>query len=475
MIRSNKIALSVDWGIILIYLFLVAVGWVNIFSVGYSEEQKTFFDFSQRYGKQLVWIVMGLLVGAAVLYTDSKFFVSFAYLIYAFFILMLVLVLLVGNEVNGAKSWLTLGGVGFQPSEFAKLGTALALSRLVSSYNFSIKNNVTRLKILALILLPVALILLQHDTGSALVYLVFLIPLFREGLSGLILFFCVLFVVLFILSLKISPLVLLVVLIALASLVYYFLKKNGTNIAKGMLLLLVNAVWITGLVWLIKGHFPGFYYVLFRASLLSGLIVLGFAYYKKRMRQVLVSGVFVLSILFSFSVDFAFERVLEPHHQDRINHLLGIESDPLGAGYNVNQSKIAIGSGGFVGKGFLKGTQTKFDFVPEQSTDFIFCTIGEEWGFVGSAVVLFLFIFLIVRMILISEKQRSVFSRFYGYCVASIFFFHFAINIGMTIGLAPVIGIPLPFLSYGGSSLWFFTLLLFVLLRLDANRMEQLH
>jgi rod shape determining protein RodA len=315
--------------------------------------------------------------------------------------------------------------------------------------------------------------MLQPDTGSSLVFTAFLLVLYREGLSGIVLFFVVLLVILFLLSLLLPNHILLVILFLGALVTHYILNQKYKLIGKAFMLTLAATL----LVWLVDlatgASLPLEYVIL--AGIISGVTGITIVVLRQRMkRTMVVILVFVASLFITYSVDFVFNSVLENHHRDRINELLGIESDPLGAGYNVNQSKIAIGSGGFLGKGFLKGTQTKFDFVPFQSTDFIFCTVGEEWGFLGSLVVIALFIFLFFRLIFLAERQRSAFSRVYGYSVASILFFHFAVNIGMTIGLMPVIGIPLPFFSYGGSSLWAFTILLFVFLRLDASRLDKL-
>ncbi|MBN2805174.1 MAG: rod shape-determining protein RodA [Prolixibacteraceae bacterium] len=473
--RRNNTFLNLDWIVIVLYLFMVLAGWLNIYSAVYNEEHNNIFDLSQRYGKQLMWIGFALMLALFVIVVDSKFYVTFSYLFYALFILLLIIVLFFGKEVNGSKSWFVIGNFAFQPAEFAKYGTALAISKLLSTYNFSLKIRQNQLIAALIILLPVALIILQNDTGSALVYLIFIIPLFREGMSGLILFFGVYFTILFIGSLVMSPVAFIVVLLLLSLLVAFYFLKRWLPIGKVVLLLL--AISMPFAIYQILAGDGSFdlYFVLIRSSFLTALLLLFRTIVKRIQHMPLITAVFLVSIVFSVSVDFAFNRFLEPHQQDRINHLLGIESDPLGAGYNVNQSKIAIGSGGFLGKGFLKGTQTKYDFVPEQSTDFIFCTVGEEWGFVGSLLVVAAFVWLLIRLVQLAERQRSKYSRVFGYSVAAILFFHFAINIGMTIGVAPVIGIPLPFFSYGGSSLWFFTILLFTFLRLDASRLEQLH
>jgi len=473
MAQRFEIWKRADWVIILIYIFMVLAGWMNIYSAVYSEDHSSIFDMEQRYGKQLRWIVFAFVLAILIMVTDSNFFVAFSFPIYGLFIFLLILVLFLGATVNSAKSWLQIGSFGLQPSEFAKLGAALAIAKVMSSYDFSFKTFNSRVLLAGLLLLPIILIVLQHDTGSALVYVAFLIPLYREGMSGLILFFLFLFMTLFILSLVLSPLFFVLILIVAGFTVFISIRKKWSEMKPAFIIVGINLV-LVGLVFLIFGLDFNIYLILIISSFLSGLILLFLSIYKRIPQATLVVSLFIISLLFSFTVDFAFDNILESHQQNRINDLLGIESDPLGAGYNVNQSKIAIGSGGLFGKGFLKGTQTKFDFVPEQDTDFIFCTVGEEWGFLGAIIVIAAYIYLLIRIISLAERQRSIFSRVYGYCVVSILFFHFVINIGMTIGLMPVIGIPLPFFSYGGSSLWFFTVLLFIFLRLDASRFEQL-
>jgi rod shape determining protein RodA len=327
--------------------------------------------------------------------------------------------------------------------------------------------------IAAILLTPVALIFLQNDTGSALVFTVFIFVLYREGLPGTVLFIGFLFAFLFVLTLVLSPFQAILIMVLGTFAVSLFVIKSYKNILRGLAItgLIYSLLW--GSNFLLKLDM-GPMKILFYTLLPSIVIFFVYAVRKKLRNLLIILGFLVGSLVFIMSVDYVFNNVLEKHHRARINELLGIESNPLGAGYNVNQSKIAIGSGGFWGKGFLNGTQTKFDFVPEQSTDFIFCTVGEEWGFAGTTVVIGLFLFLLIRLIYLAERQRTKFSRIYGYSVACILFFHFAVNIGMTIGLAPVIGIPLPFFSYGGSSLWSFTILLFIFLRLDASRLEQL-
>jgi len=419
MRERTTILQNIDWVTVLLFLSLALIGWINIYAAVYNEDHSSIFDFSQRYGKQLIWIFAALAIAFLIVAIDATFFITFSYLIYGISILSLVAVLVVGTEIAGSKSWFQLGGIAIQPAEFAKFATCLALAKYLSTFNVSLKRLKTKVIAAAIIFLPAVLVLLQNDTGSALVYSIFLFVLFREGLTGKILLIGFLVAILFVLTLLINKLYILGLLLFVAIILFYFMKRNMRNIA----------VLITMLV--------------------------------------MASG-------FVYSVDYTFENVLESHHKKRINVLLGKELDLHGAGYNVHQSKIAIGSGGIAGKGFLKGTQTKYDFVPEQDTDFIFCTIGEEWGYLGSLVVIGLFLFLIIRLIMLAERQRSDFSRIYGYGVASIIFFHFTVNIGMTIGLLPVIGIPLSFISYGGSSLWAFTILLFIFLRQDANRFQLL-
>lgn len=464
---------SIDWITIFLYLVLVILGWMNIYASVYSEESAGILDFSQRYGKQLTWILAALAIAFLVQVIDSRFYSFFAYLIYGIFILFLLLVLIFGREVHGSRSWIELGLFRFQPAEFAKIGTGLALARYLSAPNRKIHSPRTIGTMALIVLVPAFLILVQPDMGSALVFFAFILVLYREGLSGTILFIALMSVVLFILALVLDRLFIILGLIFLALIALQIIERKSryTFVALTILGSLIVAAFgfKTLLNWNISGYF-----LIVISTLLAGLVFLYFGYKKKIRNGIFVYLILIGAIAFSFSVDHVFHNVLEPHHQKRINILLGIESDPYGSGYNVNQSKIAIGSGGFAGKGFLNGTQTKFKFVPEQSTDFIFCTVGEEWGFLGTFTTIFLFSILLIRLIILAERQKSLFSRIYGYAVFSILFFHIGVNIGMTIGLLPVIGIPLPFLSYGGSSLWSFTLLLFIFLRFDASRMEYL-
>lgn len=411
---------GVDWVLVILYLLLVFMGWINIYAASYNAEMPSIFDIEQRSGKQLLFIGFCLVVAFVIMIIDGKFYSTFSVPIYIVNMALLLIVLVMARNVAGARSWVDIGPFKLQPSEFSKSATALALAYYLSTLNIRMEDLRTKIIAGLILAIPAGLILLQNDTGSALVFGAFALVLYREGLSGNILLLGLGTVVLFIFSLLFTPITMLIILGIIGLLVFFFQRKK---------------TWKLGL------------------SIVSMLVVLmGFVY----------------------SVDYLFNEVLEPHQQVRINVLLGKVADPKGAGYNVNQSKIAIGSGGFAGKGFLNGTQTKYEFVPEQATDFIFCTVGEEWGFLGTFIVIALFTALILRIVYISERQRSAFSRIYGYCVACILLFHFLINVGMTIGLMPVIGIPLPFFSYGGSSLFGFTILLFIFVKLDGYRLQQL-
>nr|WP_199075870.1 rod shape-determining protein RodA [Pedobacter sp. ASV19] len=414
--QNNRFFFNVDWVTILIYIALCAVGFVNIYASIYNPEKSDLFNFGSNYGKQLIYIGSGLILGFSILLMDAKFFSIFAPVIYGITMFLLLVVLVVGRNVGGNQAWIPLGSFRIQPSEFAKFGTALMLARYISSFNPKLTNLRPILIAAAIILLPMALIMLQPDAGSTLVFLSFMFPLYREGLPGYLLVIFWGAVVLFILNLYLQPVILISSILVLGGLFVYFNRK-------------------------------------------------------KMQRMIMITVITISAIGYLFVAKILFEKVLQPHQRTRIELILGLKTDPKGAGYNVNQSKIAIGSGQVLGRGFLLGTQTKYGYVPEQSTDFIFSTIGEEWGFAGCFVVIGLYVFLLVRVVNIAERQRSVFSRVYGYSMACIIFFHVFINIGMAIGLMPVIGIPLPLISYGGSSLWSFTVLIFIFLKLDSNRM----
>ncbi len=462
---------NVDWFTVILFLVMVTLGWLNIFSAVYSEQHPSILDMNQRYGKQFLWICASVIIAVAVMTIDHKFYDFFAYLLYGLVILMLLAVLVAGREINGARSWFVIGGFQIQPSEFAKPAVALALAKYMSGFNVNVTNFKTFIKAAIIIFAPAVLILMQPDTGSALVFFSFILPVYRQGFPGVILLILISLGVLFFMILILSNFILLLIIIFIGFIVWGFLTRSFRNFAKVSIVYILSFAIVYGLV-VLSGRKQDLY-LTGMAALAPAIIFYLIYIFRHRLKKAFyVFAIVFAGIVYTFSVDYAFHHVLSDYQQNRINILLGVQSDPKGAGYNVNQSKIAIGSGGFSGKGFLQGTQTKLHFVPEQSTDFIFCTVGEEWGFLGSLGVVGLFVTLLIRLIQLAERQRSVFARVMGYSVFSVIFFHFAINIAMTIGLFPVIGIPLPFFSYGGSSLWAFTLLLFIFLRLDAARME---
>lgn len=415
---SNLDALTIA-----IYAACVLLGWINVYAAVYNPEVDTrFFDMSTNSGRQFIWILVAVIIIIFIIVTDYKFYDTFAFMIYGFIVLLCILVIFIGANIKGSHSFFKIGDFTLQPAEFAKMATSLALAKYLSSPNVTLNKIRDRIISAAFVLVPMVIILLEKETGVALVFVSFIIILYREGLPGIFPVVIIVGGILAVMGLLIPPIYVTILLAVLAFLVYYFLPK-----------------------------------------------------YEQNMKNIILIGViFVGMSAVVFSVDFVVNTVLEPHQRKRIEILFNPDSDPRGDGYNVTQSKIAIGSGGFLGKGFLEGTQTKFDFVPEQSTDFIFCTIGEEYGFVGSMVVIGLLIGLMFRLMFLADRQRSRFARVYGYCIVSIFFFHFLINIGMTIGLMPVVGIPLPFFSYGGSGLWSFTIMLFIFLKLDAHRTQLL-
>lgn len=411
---------SIDWITLLIYALMVAFGLVCVYASVYKDTHPNIWDTDMNYGRQLIWIGISAFLGLLILLIDEKFFFAFAYFIYGATVLLLLAVLVLGTTVKGSSSWIEIGSFRMQPAEFAKFGTALALAKLLSGYNVNFeKDKKIQLLSAGIILLPMIIILLQNETGSTLVFSSFIFVLYREGLPGWILFAGFILVVLSVLALLIPPLYIVI----------------GLAVLAGIFLALVR---------------------------------------RTRLLILITVGVVIVSGLLVGSIDYVFQNVLQAHQRSRINVLLGKQVDIKGAGYNVQQSKIAIGSGGLWGKGPLQGTQNKFRFVPEQSTDFIFCTIGEEYGFVGSVAYIGLYMLLLYRLLVMAERQRQKFNRIYGYSVVCILFFHFVINVGMTLGLMPVIGIPLPFISYGGSALLSFTILLFIFIRLDANRVNEL-
>ena len=473
MNRSSNIFYRIDKISVVLFMLLILMGWFNIYAAVYNEEHSGLLDFSQRYGKQFIWIVASLILAVFISIIDNRFYFFFSWFIYGACMLLLVLVVIIGKEINGARSWFELGGISLQPSELAKFGTALALA----SYLNNKRQDLTRLAEIipaaSIIFLPAFLTLIQPDMGSAIVYFSLFLVLFREGMSPYIFVSGLLMIVLFFLTLLTNNLYLTMVLISIAVVLVWFSTRKWKLVILGSGIFII----ITGILYLLD-HYVfksiGNELVIFVSLLLSGAVY-AFYIYNKRAVSVLIIYLFLVgSIVYVNSVDYTFNNFLKPHQKERVDILLGFKSDLHGTGYNVNQSIISIGSGGFAGKGFLQGTQTKFKFVPKQSSDFIFCTVGEEWGFLGSFVVIGVYLFLLFRLIKLAERQRSDFSRIYGYCVVSILFTHIFLNIGMAIGIVPVIGIPLPFLSYGGSSLWGFTILLFIFLRLDASRTEYL-
>ncbi len=467
---QNSYNKKADWVTIAIYVALVLFGWFNIYAANYNPDNPVFFDASKEYSKQLIWIALSMIIIWALFMTDSKFYVTFSYFLYGLSVFLLFTVIFFGKEINGAKSWFELGPVRFQPAELAKIATALTLSRVMSMYDFSFNKFSNLAKLIGLWALPVLCILLQNDTGSALVFFVFILPFYREGLTGKILVFGVIAAIVSVLTL-VYPKVVILTIIIIGVLTYLFIMIDKKIISKSIAYFAGGFTLSLATFYAMNLTLRWDIFTLIGVVALSVfLLIKGFS---KKIKPIIPVLIFMWGALVcTFSTDYFVKEVLSDYQRNRIYVLLGFKDDPLGAGYNVNQSKIAIGSGGLTGKGYLQGTQTKFDFVPEQSTDFIFCTVGEEWGYLGTFIVVGLFVFLMFRLIYLAEKQNSAFSRIYGYCVASIFFYHFTINIGMTIGLAPVIGIPLPFFSYGGSSLWGFTTLLFIFLKLDTNRSE---
>jgi rod shape determining protein RodA len=471
--RNINLWNGIDKISILLFLVLTIIGWFNIYAAVYNEEHKEIFDFSQRYGKQFLWIVASIVIAIFVVIIDNRFYFFFSWFIYGAVMLLLVAVLVLGKEINGAKSWFELGGLSLQPSEFAKFATALALAGYLNTQ----RQDLTRLKVIipavAIIFLPALLIAFQPDMGSSVVFFALFIVLFREGMSPYVFVSGLLMIILFFLTLVMNNLYLTVALIITGILLTWFATR------KWKLFLTGTSIYILiTLVMYIFDHYVlkrlGDEMVLFLSLILAGVAFASYFFKRKTVAVFIIYLFLVSSIMYVNTVDYTFNNLLQPHQKERVDIVLGLKSDLHGKGYNVNQSIISIGSGGFAGKGFLQGTQTKFKFVPAQSTDFVFCTVGEEWGFLGSFVVIGIYLTLFLRLIFLAERQRSVFSRIYGYGVVSILFVHFFINIGMAVGIIPVIGIPLPFFSYGGSSLWGFTILLFIFLRLDASRTEYL-
>lgn len=412
-----KSSAGFDWISIFIYLALILFGWANIYSASLGSTSGSFFDLSQPYGKQALFIVLSVFLVIIVLSIEAKFYQRFSSIIYLVSLLSLAGLFVFGKTISGATSWYSFGSFGLQPSEFAKFATALALAKYLSDIQTNIRRLDHQVKAFIIIAIPALLIIPQPDPGSALVYAAFFFPLYREGLSG------------------------------------FYLATGLSAIAVFILTLVIGPIWVA-------------------IAVLSLGLLMFFRNRKKRPGRVLITFFVIISIALSFSVNYIFENVFEQRHRDRFNIVLGKEVDSRGIGYNTNQSEIAIGSGGWFGKGWTEGTQTKGHFVPEQHTDYIFSTVGEEWGFIGSTVVVLLFMALLLRLLILAERQRNQFYRIYGYSVIGILFLHFLVNIGMVIGIFPTVGIPLPFFSYGGSGLWGFTILLFIFIKLDSDRLS---
>ena len=467
------------------FVLLAVFGWLNIYGASYTFDQTSIFDFSNRAGKQFTWMMGSLFIGMVLLLIDYKTYDVLAYLAYGAMLLLLLATPFLAHDIKGSMSWISLGPVSLQPAEFAKCIVALAVAKYMGRYEYKIRTWRDLIVPFALIGVPALIIMiLQKETGSALVFAAFLLVFYRQGMSGYVLWMGVAAVALFIVSIRFGavalPLgsgsvgILSCMLLLTAVEIYFICKEHWMRYQA--LILIGSVVLLYGIFLIINIWIPmpfdwismGIVMALIIYSIVIGI-------YWRKLMLVLVALFTLFCIGYTHACDFVFQKVLQPHQRIRIEVLLGMKEDPAGAGYNVNQARIAIGSGRFFGKGYLNGTQTKLQFVPEQDTDFIFCTVGEEWGFVGSIGVLLLYLSFILRLIFIAERQRNVSTRIYAYSVASIFLFHLTINVGMVLGLLPVIGIPLPFFSYGGSSLWGFTMLLFILLRLDAARMEQLN
>ena len=464
---------KLDWVVVGLYLLLVVFGWMNIFSSSVGEGGFV-FSIKEKYVMDLIWVGSALVLAILILFIiPSRVYPAISWPFYGLMVLMLVAVAFVGVEVNGSKSWFAIGPFRLQPAEFSKIATAILLAQLMSKYEFKFSNPKDFIRILAVIGVPILAILLEKETGSALVYLGFLIVCYREGMTGWILVTGLLAILFFILTLVFSPFVAILVLAGLFGISAGFYQHKPLLGAAITVPVIVLLAFLPRLMRLESMAFLTRFEPEVWAAMLTGvtalvLTALAFLHRNRQLRNLMLG--FLLGLALIFSVELVFEKVLKEHQRARIEVLLGIKEDPMGVGYNVHQSLVAIGSGGLAGKGFLGGTQTRFDFVPEQSTDFIFCTIGEEWGFLGTLGILIVYLILILRLIGSAEKQKDAFVRIYGWCVAVCLLMHVVINICMTIGLMPVIGIPLPLLSYGGSSLWAFTILLFIYLRLDMEK-----
>ena len=479
-IRNVNLWRSIDWFTIILYFILVTCGWLSICGATYDFSDTDFFSFSSHAGKQLVWIGCAVVIALVLLNIEKKYYEMLAYPVYVGFILLLAATIFIAPDIKGSHSWLVLGPIRIQPAEFSKFATALCLARLISTYGFSMEKRSDVIKMLAIVVLPMLLIVLQNETGSALVYLAFFLVLYREGMTGSLLALGVCAVVYFVIGVGQGGNLFDKMPVNVGQFIVFLLIPLFSSLAVGIYSKQASKAWWIACVNLLAtlvAYLFSRYVIPFDICIVQLVLCICTALYLiyifllERYASYLLIALFTLgSVGFYYSCNMIIDK-LQPHQQMRILVLLGIKDDPAGVGYNINQSKIAIGSGGFWGKGFLNGTQTKLNYVPEQHTDFIFCTIGEEQGFMGSLFILMLYAVFIIRIIMLAERQGSnKFTRVYGYSLASILTFHLFVNVGMVIGLAPVIGIPLPFFSYGGSSLWGFTILLSILLRLDAER-----
>lgn len=472
--KKTGTLVNIDWLTVFMYVILAIIGISFIYATTYSPVDPNFFKFNTSYGRQTVWFGLSVIVAVIIIIFDSKFYTTFSYIIFVLVMLLLIGVLLFGVEIKGSKSWFKFGSIAFQPAELAKFATILALSKYISGHKIDLSKFKHQVYAVAILLIPIILILLQGDVGSMLVFSSLIFLLHREGLqsSYLIIGFGLIFFS--VMSLLYNPFILISAYSSLLILFIYYKRQDEYPALRVFYWLIffiaLTYLYSTYLVSLINIEVINAYLPFSLVFML--ILIVGYYLYKIKKKWIsFAMSIFIVIGLYTFSVDYLFNNVLKQHHRDRIDIILGKKYDPANAGYNLEQSKIAIGSGGFYGKGYLKGTQTMLDYVPEQSTDFIFTSIAEELGFIGSFFLMSVYIFFLLRLIFLAERQRSQFSRIYGYGVVSIFFIHFAINIAMTIGFAPVIGIPLPFISYGGSSLLSFTILLAVFIRLDTQRM----
>ncbi len=484
MSRNRSIISGIDWWTIVLFLVIALFGWLNIYGSSYSFDQTSIWDFSNRAGKQLVWLATAVVMGAIILMIEEKTYDVLGYIIYAAMILLLIITPIFARDIKGSYSWLTIGPISLQPAEFAKCFTAIAIAKYMSRYGYKVRDLRDLIVPFLLIGLPMLIIMVaQRETGSALVFISFLLAFYRQGMSGYVLSWGVASILLFILVIRFGEVALpwgmgsvgmLVSTLCIHTIVLGLLMGKEKDLRTAIIMALgVALCYGIGLIiniWIAVD----FNYVAIASLVYATIYLLLQALKQRKSSMGWIVGFIMVSTLLCQGSDFAFHKILQDHQRKRIEVLLGMKDDPTGVGYNVNQSLIAIGSGQTTGKGFLQGTQTKLKFVPEQDTDFIFCTVGEEWGFVGSAGLLLLYLALILRIIYIAERQRDRFSMIYAYCVAGILLFHVTINIGMVLGLLPVIGIPLPFFSYGGSSLWGFTILLSIMLRMDAARVNKL-